>query len=135
MARNSTTFQKGQSGNPNGRPASYGYVKRRREFLSVLMDTCEPNWEELVRKQLEDALNGNQHAMRIIFDHVLPKQAAVSSDDEENLFENLTEEENEKLYEFIAGIIPKDEIITFVDKAKKVTSFVQEIKARRMLIS
>lgn len=126
-----TAYKKGESGNPNGRPAGKGFVKWRRDFLTELMEASYPKWKMLVDKQLDEALSGNNHANKLIFEHVLPKQSNNINDEEENVFDNLTEEENGKLYDYISTLIPKNEIITFVNTAKKVSSYVKEMKLNR----
>lgn len=127
----STSWTKGQSGNPKGRLSSEGYVKRRREFLSVLMSSGQPKWEELVNKQLQEALSGNQPAMRMIWEYLLPKHG-VDYNEDNNDFDTLTESENLKLFDFLSNLMPKNEVSNFIELTKKVTNFVKEIKSQRV---
>lgn len=72
MARTDTQWKPGQSGNPRGRPCGIG--KQRQELLEQMIKFYASDWDELLGKQKQEALSGNQQAFRLIFDHVLPKQ-------------------------------------------------------------
>lgn len=60
------TFEKGQSGNPSGRP--YGIKDRRTLFSEMIM----PHKEELLKKAIEMALNGNEQMLRLLLSRLLP---------------------------------------------------------------
>lgn len=137
MTKKSTpaSWKKGQSGNPKGRPAGKGFVQWRRIFLGEMIEVAQPKWKELLEKQLDEALAGNQHAVRLLYENLLPKQTALSNEEEDNLLDNLTEEENLKLYNYISTIMPEDEVQSFVNAAKKVSSYVKEMKLNRTSIA
>lgn len=59
-------YQKGRSGNPNGRPP--GIRDKRTELRRLL----EPHAEELVRKAVELAKGGDGAAMRLCLDRLIP---------------------------------------------------------------
>src|SRR5438128_11745199 len=67
------TFQKGQSGNPDGRPVG---IRDKRVALRELL---VPHADELVAKVVEMALAGDAAALRICIDRLKP--AAKSKDD------------------------------------------------------
>ena len=72
-----TTFQPGQSGNPNGRPA--GSRNRSKLALETLLDG---EAENLTRKAVEMALAGDTTAMRLCLERIYParKDTPVSFD-------------------------------------------------------
>ena len=76
MPKSDTQWKKGQSGNPMGRPKGTKTLKKRENFLNALMNAVEPEWEEIINKQIELALGGEFSAAKLFFDHVLPKQKA-----------------------------------------------------------
>lgn len=59
-------FEKGQSGNPNGRPR--GSHDRRRIFREMI----EPHSQSLVNTAIEMALAGNEQMLKLILDRLLP---------------------------------------------------------------
>ncbi len=66
-ARNSTQFQTGQSGNPQGRPR--GSRNRSTLAAEALLDG---EAEVLTRKVIELAKDGDRTALRLCFDRLLP---------------------------------------------------------------
>ena len=70
-------FQKGQSGNRNGRPV--GALNKRTEALRLLIDG---EGEGLVRKAVEMAKEGDIQALRLCLERILPpvKDAALCLD-------------------------------------------------------
>lgn len=66
-ARNSTQFQKGQSGNPTGRPK--GARNKSTLAAEALLDG---EAEVLTRKVIELAKDGDRTALRMCFDRLLP---------------------------------------------------------------
>ena len=60
-------FQKGQSGNPNGRPA--GARNKRTVALEEILDG---EVEAITRKAVEAAKNGDMAAIKLIMDRVFP---------------------------------------------------------------
>lgn len=60
-------FQKGQSGNPNGRPA--GSRNKRTLALEEILDG---EVEDITRKAVDAAKNGDMFAIKLILDRVLP---------------------------------------------------------------
>jgi len=59
-------FEKGKSGNPNGRPP--GTHDKRREARKLL----ESHREDLVKKVVDLALNGDTQALKICIDRIVP---------------------------------------------------------------
>ncbi len=59
-------FEKGQSGNPSGRPK--GSADRRRVFREMI----EPHREDLVSKAVEMAKDGNEAMIKLLLDRLLP---------------------------------------------------------------
>jgi len=80
MARADTQWKPGQSGNPRGRPC--GVNKQRQDLVEQMIKFYAPSWEELLEKQKQEALSGNQQAFRLIFEHVLPKQIPIMLTDQ-----------------------------------------------------
>lgn len=60
------TFEKGQSGNPEGRPK--GIKDKRTLFVEII----ESRKKELLNKALDMALTGDQRMMRLLLDRLLP---------------------------------------------------------------
>lgn len=60
-------FEKGQSGNPEGRPK--GIVDKRRRFSGLL----EPYGEQLIQKAIELALQGDGTALRLCIERLIPR--------------------------------------------------------------
>lgn len=61
------TFKAGQSGNPGGRRK--GALNKRTELAKML----EPHAEDLVKKLIELALNGDATALRLCIERLIPK--------------------------------------------------------------
>ena len=66
-SRISTQFQKGQSGNPQGRPR--GSRNRSTLAAEALLDG---EAEVLIRKVIESAKDGDRSALRLCFERLLP---------------------------------------------------------------
>ena len=66
MARASTRFKKGQSGNPAGKPR--GAKDKRTELRELL----KPHAAKLVKKVVDLALTGDTTALRICIDRLIP---------------------------------------------------------------
>src|SRR2546425_13185526 len=64
------SFQKGESGNPAGRPAGI------RDKRTAMRDLLVPHAEELVTKVVELALAGDSTALRICIDRLIPPAKA-----------------------------------------------------------
>jgi len=65
-------FEKGQSGNPAGRPPGTG--KRATQAMQLLLDE---EAQALTRKAVEAAFAGDSTAMRLCLERVLPRDRAV----------------------------------------------------------
>lgn len=59
-------FEKGQSGNPSGRP------KGAKDRRTIFRDMIDPHKKKLVNKAVEMALAGDQQMLRLLLDRVLP---------------------------------------------------------------
>lgn len=59
-------FEKGQSGNPAGRP------KGIQDKRTALRELLEPHAEQLVEKAKELALNGDTTALRLCLERIIP---------------------------------------------------------------
>jgi hypothetical protein len=66
-------FQKGQSGNPKGRPAG-----SRHKATIATLSLLEGESEALTRKAVELALDGDIQALRICLDRITPTLKATS---------------------------------------------------------
>jgi hypothetical protein len=76
-------WQKGQSGNPAGRPrGSRNKVSLLREYL------LENEEEQLVNKVIADALEGEPHAMALCLDRLMPRCKERSIEVEAGPIEN-----------------------------------------------
>lgn len=64
------TWQKGQSGNPAGRPAGSGEVARLRERIAEHIP-------EIIEKQVELAKLGDSQAARMLLERVIPPMRAI----------------------------------------------------------
>lgn len=60
-------FEKGQSGNPKGRP--HGIIDKRSELVGLL----KPHAPALVNKAVEMALAGDVNALRLCLERLIPK--------------------------------------------------------------
>ena len=60
-------FQKGQSGNPNGRPAG-----SRNRLTLALEELMDGEIEAITRKVIDTAKGGDMAAIRFVMDRVLP---------------------------------------------------------------
>ena len=64
-------FEKGQSGNPNGRP------KGVRDKRTAARELLEPHIPDLVQKAVDMALHGDTAALRICIDRCIPALKTV----------------------------------------------------------
>ena len=67
MRKESTQFQPGVSGNPNGRPR--GATTKQTQWVKLL----EAHAPELINKCVELALKGNEACLRLAIDKLLPR--------------------------------------------------------------
>ena len=63
-------FQKGQSGNPAGKP------KGAKDKRTALRELLQPHAEQLVQKAVKLALDGDTTALRICIDRIIPAAKA-----------------------------------------------------------
>jgi len=84
-------FEKGQSGNPFGRPKKgQGLTDILKLQLDEASDGGISKKEQIARKLIELALDGNLQALIYVFDRLdgKPMQAVKSIDDEGNAIDN-----------------------------------------------
>lgn len=75
MARSSTTWKKGQSGNPKGRAPR----RREAEYLDVVAKLCPPKtWARIVERAIADAVDGDRHARQWLTERLLSVNAQAS---------------------------------------------------------
>jgi len=137
------TFDKGQSGNPEGRPK--GIKDKRTLFAEII----ESHKEELLNKALEMALNGNELMLKMLLDRILP---AKSKDDvvcieltgdtptekskqviEELCKQNITPCEAINIMEALVmqvKVFDADEIAKFIREAKET---IKQLKERKQV--
>ena len=72
MPTRGAPWKKGQSGNPIGRPKGAKNLKKRENLLNVLMNAVEPEWEEIINKQIELALRGDFSAAKLLLTMIIP---------------------------------------------------------------
>lgn len=89
-------FEKGVSGNPNGRPKGSG--DKRTELRSLL----DPHAPELVKTVVEKALSGDMTAMRLCLDRCIPSYKNIDASSHE-VFSDL--ESNQIDAELILGLV------------------------------
>lgn len=81
MANKSPTssWEKGQSGNPKGRPKGKVNLKGksilelRKKFLRELIELVRPEFGKIVKVLIEQALSGNIEAISLLFEYIIPK--------------------------------------------------------------
>lgn len=80
------SFQKGQSGNPEGRPK--GTKDKRTELRELL----QPHAPALVEKAVELALQGDTTALKMCLDRIIPvmRSVEITANQHEN-YESLVE--------------------------------------------
>lgn len=99
-ARETTQFPKGVSGNPNGRPK--GAVSKTTEFRLAIQTAMEEEMYskavELMRVLIQDAIDGDATARKIIMDRLMPAKKAVDSQSDNqkgNIIINVTTKSND----------------------------------------
>jgi len=125
-------FQKGQSGNPNGRPK--GKLSQSTELAKNLL---AENSESLIQKLIELALDGDMTALKICIDRICPPLKAQSQavDIDYNKNQSLTQTAKQILEQVTQGNIPPDvgtqlinSIIT-ITRTKDIEEIQQRIEA------
>lgn len=93
-------FQKGQSGNPNGRPKGTFGIKKR--ILNQALEGCQEEAPKVLYKMLELALQGDVPAAKVFCSYAYPHpsmEAALDiTTDRENL-PHLTDEQVKTIIE------------------------------------
>ena len=97
-------FQKGQSGNPAGKP------KGAKDKRTALRELLQPHAEQLVQKAVKLALDGDTTALRICIDRIIPaakaKDAPISL---EGLTGSPTEQAQAVVHAMTSGALTPDE--------------------------
>lgn len=119
-------FKPGSSGNPSGRP------KGTRNTQTQLIKLLEPYAEKLINKMVEDALDGDPHALRLCIERLLPRaKHRVVVSDLRVLNGNYDSTIDSILQEILLGNISPDEgkkMITLLEEhqnRKEVNSIIQ----------
>jgi hypothetical protein len=73
-------FEKGKSGNPNGRPK--GAKSKAVLIRDQLINALEKDAVNVVKAIVKKALEGDMQAAKIIMDRLIPQQKAVISGEE-----------------------------------------------------
>ena len=117
------TFQKGESGNPSGRPK--GRVDRRTLFRNMI----EPYSDELIGKAVSMALEGNEQMLRLILDRMLPaKPRSEPVDDIELRGDNLLEDGREIIRKVTNGNLTVDtaqQLMHILEAQKKMVEHIE----------
>lgn len=70
----STTWKKGQSGNPKGRPSR----EIEREYLDIMVSKCTPErWAKICERAVHDAEKGDKYARDWLGAHMVGEPAKV----------------------------------------------------------
>lgn len=73
-------FEKGKSGNPNGRPV--GRKSKSVIIRDQLINALEKDAVEVVKAIVKKALDGDMQAAKIIMDRLIPQQKAIQPGEE-----------------------------------------------------
>lgn len=98
-------FQKGQSGNPNGRPKG-----KPNQSTVIAKDLLSQNSEALMQRLIDLALEGDMTALKICIDRICPPLKAQSQPVtiDYNSNQGLTETAKQILQQVTQGHIPPD---------------------------
>ncbi len=78
------TFEKGISGNPDGRP------KGTKDRRTIFREMIEPHRENLVQKAVSLALDGNEQMLRLLLDRLLPAKPRTEEESFDGLDESMS---------------------------------------------
>src|SRR3990167_11176557 len=90
-------FEKGQSGNPSGRPK--GSTDRRRLFREMI----EPHREDLINTAVDMAKKGNEAMIKLLLDRLLPAKPKDETLQLPNKLTGTLAEKSEQINQLIAG--------------------------------
>ena len=121
-------FQKGQSGNPSGKPK--GAKDKRTELRSLF----EPHRKALIKKAVEKALSGDTTALRICIDRlVAPVRGNPVNIDN---FSGTLSERGERVMEAIAhGSISAEEAASLMSVIQMQTRIVESDELEKRLLA